>query len=65
MLIKNQIATYNLNNTAGSTALLGAQTGRDSSVVTRLRDAGVIILGTANLTQWGNSRDQRRKRLEC
>jgi len=59
MLIKNQITTYNLNNTSGSTALLGAQTGRDSSLVTRLRNAGVVILGTANLTQWGNSRDPK------
>lgn len=57
MLIKNQVATCNLNNKSGPTVLLGAQTGRDSSLVARLRNAGVVILGTANLTQWGNSRD--------
>lgn len=46
-----------MNNTAGSTALLGAKTGRDAAVVKKLRDAGVITLGMANLTQWGNNRD--------
>lgn len=59
LLIKNQIATHNLNNTSGSTGLLGARTGRDSAVVTKLRDAGAIILGTSNMTQWGNSRDPK------
>lgn len=56
MVLKNQFATYNMNNTSGSTALLGAKTGRDAAVVKRLRDAGVITLGMANLTQWGNNR---------
>ncbi|KAJ5093382.1 hypothetical protein N7456_009243 [Penicillium angulare] len=57
MVLKNQFATYNMNNTSGSTALLGAKTGRDAAVVKRLRDAGVITLGIANLTQWGNNRN--------
>uniref|UniRef100_A0A0B7KEX8 Amidase domain-containing protein n=1 Tax=Bionectria ochroleuca TaxID=29856 RepID=A0A0B7KEX8_BIOOC len=53
----NQIATSNLNCTSGSTAFLGAQTGRDASIVSRLRERGVIVLGTSNMTQWGNNRD--------
>lgn len=57
MIIKNQFATYNMNNTGGSTCLIGARTGRDSNVVKRLKDAGVIILGISNLTQWGNNRN--------
>jgi amidase len=57
ILLKNQIATYNLNNTSGSTALLGAKTGRDAAVVKRLREGGAVILGKPNMTQWGNSRD--------
>ncbi|KAJ5711739.1 hypothetical protein N7488_005895 [Penicillium malachiteum] len=57
MILKNQFATYNMNNTSGSTALLGAKTGRDATVVKRLRDAGVITLVIANLTQWGNKRN--------
>ncbi|KAJ6004740.1 hypothetical protein N7540_012539 [Penicillium herquei] len=57
MILKNQFATYNMNNTSGSTALLGARTGRDAAAVKRLRDAGVITLGIANLTQWGNNRN--------
>lgn len=46
-----------MDNTSGSTALIGAKPGRDAEVVRRLREAGVIILGIANLTQWGNNRD--------
>ncbi|KAK3356748.1 glutamyl-tRNA amidotransferase subunit A [Lasiosphaeria hispida] len=57
ILLKNQIATYNLNNTCGSTALLGAKTGRDAAVVKKLRDSGIVIMGKANMTQWGSNRD--------
>lgn len=53
MLIKDLIATKDkMNNTAGSYALLGATVPRDSTVVAKLRDAGVIILGKSNLSQW-------------
>ncbi|CAH0024838.1 unnamed protein product [Clonostachys rhizophaga] len=51
MLIKNQIAISNMNCTSGTTAFLGAQTGRDASIVSRLRERGVIVLGTSNLTR--------------
>jgi hypothetical protein len=57
ILLKNQIATYNLNNTSGSTALLRARTGRDAAVVKRLREGGAVIPGKSNMTQRGNSRD--------
>jgi amidase len=57
ILIKNNIATNDkMNNTAGSFALLGAKVPRDSFVAQKLRDAGVIILGKSNLSQWANFR---------
>lgn len=45
-----------METTAGSYALSGATVRRDASVVHRLRRAGAIILGTTNLSQWGNAR---------
>ena len=53
MLIKNNIATMDkMNNTAGSYSLLGATVPRDATVAAKLRAAGVILLGKANLSQW-------------
>ncbi|KAJ5710924.1 hypothetical protein N7488_005080 [Penicillium malachiteum] len=45
-----------MNNTAGSYCLMGAKTKAEASIIQRLRDAGVIILGKHNLSQWGNAR---------
>lgn len=57
VLVKNNIATFDLmNNTAGSYALLGAKVPEDSTVAAKLRKAGAIILGKANLSQWANFR---------
>ncbi|KAF2009406.1 amidase signature enzyme [Aaosphaeria arxii CBS 175.79] len=57
ILLKNNIATADLmNNTAGSYALLGAKTPRDSAVAEKLREAGAVILGKTNLSQWANFR---------
>jgi len=57
ILIKNNIATDDLmNNTAGSWALVGAKVPRDSTMAAKLREAGVIILGKTNLSQWANFR---------
>jgi amidase len=56
ILIKNNIATGDLmNNTAGSFALLGAKQG-DSTIASKLRKAGAVILGKTNLSQWANFR---------
>ncbi|RDW58725.1 hypothetical protein BP6252_13201 [Coleophoma cylindrospora] len=41
---------------AGSYALLGSKVPHDSTVVAKLRAAGAIILGKANLSQWANAR---------
>lgn len=40
----------------GSYALLGSELPHDSTIVARLREAGVIVLGTANLAEWANFR---------
>ncbi|KAK3701683.1 hypothetical protein LTR37_015335 [Vermiconidia calcicola] len=57
ILIKNNIATDDeMNNTAGSFALLGAKVPRDSTMAAKLRKAGAVILGKTNLSQWANYR---------
>ncbi|GJD03367.1 amidase [Colletotrichum higginsianum] len=57
ILIKNNIATADrMNNTAGSWALVGAKVPRDSFMATKLREAGAVILGKTNLSQWANFR---------
>ncbi|KAK0640724.1 amidase signature domain-containing protein [Cercophora newfieldiana] len=57
ILIKDNIATADkMNNTAGSYALVGAKVPRDSTMAAKLREAGAIILGKANLSQWANYR---------
>jgi amidase len=45
-----------MNNTAGSYALLGSKVPCDSTIVAKLRAAGVIILGKSNMSQWANFR---------
>jgi amidase len=57
ILLKDNIATKDkLNTTAGSYALLGSVVPRDAGVVTKLRNAGAIILGKAGLSEWSNFR---------
>lgn len=57
ILIKDNIeADGPLATTAGSMALMDNVTRRDSPLVARLRDAGAIILGRTNLSEWANFR---------
>ena len=58
ILIKDNIEAIGLPGLAGSTALIG-RTTRDAPLVTRLRDAGAIVLGSTNLSQWANIRSSR------
>ncbi len=55
VLIKDNIGTAAAPATAGSPALLGAQP-REAFLVRRLRAAGAVILGRANLSEWANFR---------
>ena len=55
VLLKDNIATADrLHTSAGSLALAGCIAPRDAFLVTRLRAAGAVILGKANMTEWAN-----------
>lgn len=56
VLIKDNIETRELPTTAGSLALAENRTGRDAFAVARLRAAGAIVLGKANLSEWAQIR---------
>jgi amidase len=55
VLLKDNIDTADLPTTAGSRALRGSRPD-DAVLTTRLRDAGAIVLGKANLSEWANMR---------
>lgn len=59
VLIKDNIETRDQPTTAGSLALAANDTKRDAPVVARLRAAGAVILGKANLSEWANIRSTR------
>ncbi len=56
ILLKDNIETADMPTTAGSLALVDNAPGRDAPLVTRLRDAGAVILGKTNLSEWANIR---------
>ncbi len=57
ILIKDNIeATGPVATTAGSLALKDNVTNRDAPLVARLREAGAVILGKTNLSEWANIR---------
>ncbi|MEJ0046491.1 MAG: amidase family protein [Rhodospirillales bacterium] len=60
ILVKDNIETRDqLPTTAGSLALADNMSLRDAAVVARLRAAGAIVLGKANLSEWANFRGSR------
>jgi amidase len=57
IMVKDNIETRGtLPTTAGSLALIGNVTDRDSPLVARLRAAGAVIVGKTNLSEWANFR---------
>src|SRR5207248_824468 len=57
VLIKDNIDTSDgMATTAGSLALVGAKPPRDAFLIQRLRQAGAVILGKTNLSEWANIR---------
>jgi amidase len=57
VLIKDNIDTGDkMMTTAGSLALLGSKPSKDAAVAQKLREAGAIILGKTNLSEWANIR---------
>jgi amidase len=60
VLVKDNIDTADrMKTTAGSLALGEVRPARDAFAVGRLRDAGAVILGKANLSEWANFRSTR------
>ncbi len=60
VLLKDNIATADaMQTTAGSLALVGAKPPRDAFLVSQLRNAGAVILGKTNLSEWANMRSTR------
>jgi len=57
VLVKDNLDTHDrMMTTAGSLALLGSVAPRDSTVVKKLREAGAVLLGKTNLSEWANFR---------
>ncbi len=55
LLVKDNINTGDqMPTTAGALALAGCRAPADAALVRRLRRAGVVLLGKANLTEWAN-----------
>lgn len=60
VVIKANIDTADkMTTTAGSLALAGLRPPRDAFIVEKLRKAGAVILGKANLSEWANFRSTR------
>lgn len=60
VLLKGNIDTADrMSTTAGSLALAGSIAPQDAVIVQRLRAAGAVILGKANLSEWANFRSSR------
>lgn len=60
VLLKDNIATGDrMRTSAGSLALADVSATRDAHIVRRLRDAGALILGKTNLSEWANIRSTR------
>ncbi len=53
VLLKDNIATADkLETTAGALALVGARPREDSTIARKLREAGMVILGKASMSEW-------------
>jgi amidase len=59
VLLKDNIDTAGLTTTCGSRLLAGTPPRQDAVLVSRLRDAGAVILGKTNMTEWANFRSTK------
>jgi amidase len=59
VLLKDNIDATPMVNSAGSLALADHRPKTDAFLVKRLRDAGAVILGKTNLSEWANIRSTR------
>jgi amidase len=58
ILVKDNIDTADMLTTAGSLALTDCPPSSDAPLVRRVRDAGMVVLGKTNLSEWANLRDE-------
>jgi amidase len=58
VLVKDNVDTAGLASTAGSLALADVPPERDATLVRRLRESGMVVLGKTNLSEWANIRDE-------
>jgi amidase len=57
VILKDNIDTHDrMPNTAGATVLKNSFPDKDSFIAEKLREAGAVILGKANLSEWANFR---------
>jgi amidase len=56
IILKDNINTYDMPTTAGATVLRDSYPPNDSYITKKLRDAGAVIIGKANLSEWANFR---------
>ncbi len=59
ILIKDNVDIAGMVNSAGSLALADNRPAADAFMVARLREAGAVILGKTNLSEWANFRSTR------
>lgn len=60
VLIKDNIDTGDrMMTTAGAAALIGNVASKDAFIVAQLREAGAVLLGKTNLSEWANFRSTR------
>ncbi len=56
VLVKDNVDTHDrMQTTAGSLAMVDATRNRRTPSVARLREAGAVILGKTNLSEWATS----------
>ncbi|MFM8473946.1 MAG: amidase [Candidatus Kapaibacterium sp.] len=59
LLVKDNIDTRDIPTTAGSVLMASHRPAADASLVARLREAGALVLGKTNLSEWANFRSTR------
>jgi amidase len=59
VLIKDNLDTHDMPTTAGAKALLGPPPPTDAYVTAKLRAAGAVLLGKANMSEWATSISER------
>ncbi|HTI09582.1 MAG TPA: amidase [Puia sp.] len=60
VLVKDNIDTGDkMMTTAGSLALVGHKAAQDAFIIKKLREAGAVLLGKTNLSEWANFRSTR------